>query len=115
MACSRLSDSRDDAVKGVQKYERVNLRKGERWRFIFLFAPSNLNFVDRLSRCLEQARFFFFHHVHPQEKVYLTLTSLLYVFNFFRMLLGISTIVFYIFILVSYFRMRSEYALRNIP
>ena len=60
MACSRLSDSRDDAVKGVQKYERVNLRKGERWRFIFLFAPSNLNFVDRLSRCLEQARFFFF-------------------------------------------------------
>ena len=54
---------------------------------------------------------FVFHQVHPQEKVCLTLTALL---NYSR-LFGMSTIVFYIFILVSYFRMRLEYALLNIP
>ena len=73
----------------------------------------SISWTDYLGAWNKQG--FFFHHVHPQEKVYLTLASLVYVFNFFRMLLGISTIVFYIFILVSYFRMRSEYALQNIP
>ena len=62
-------------MKGVQKYERLNLRKGGRWRFILVFALSQFRRPDYLSAC-KRLRFFF-HQVHPQEKVCLTLTSVI--------------------------------------
>lgn len=40
IACSKLSISRDDAVKGVLKYEGVNLRKGGDTDFFFMFRLS---------------------------------------------------------------------------
>ena len=75
-------------MKGVQKYEGVGVYFPVRAFYVFVF-----------------------HQVHPKEKVCLTLITLLNYSSFF----GMSTIVFYIFILVSYFRMRSEHALLNIP
>ena len=80
--------------------------------FIFLFALSQFG-----TDWPGTSYVFVFHQVHPQETVCLTLPSLLYDSNCFRMFFnfGISTTVFYIFILVSYFRMRSEHALLNIP
>ena len=63
MACSRLSDSRDDAVKGVQKYERVNLRKGGRWRLFSLSRFLNLELAG-----LEKATFLSFIRYTPKKK-----------------------------------------------
>ena len=79
MACSRLSDSRDDAVKGVQKYERVNLRKGGRWRLLPYRAFSIWNWLawKKLRFCLSSGT--------PPRKSVLTPTSLLYDSNCFRM------------------------------
>ena len=54
IACSKLSISRDDAVKDVLKYEGVNLRDGG--DTVFFFSCSGfLNFADRLSQSLEKA------------------------------------------------------------
>lgn len=53
IACSKLSISRGDAVKGVLKHEGVNLRKGGDTVFFSCFGF--LNFADRLSQSLETA------------------------------------------------------------
>ena len=75
LAYFRLSNSRDEAVKGVRSD---------------LVAEPGTDYTFSFIR-------------YTLKKKCLTLTSLLYdlLINCFRMLFGISTIVFYIFILVS--------------
>ena len=70
--------------------------------------------TDCLGAQCNSLRFSFLRYNLKKKFAGQPLTSLLYDLNCFRMLFGISTIVFYIFILVSYFR--SEHAcFRNIP
>ena len=59
---SKFSDSRDDAVKGVQKYDRMNLEKRGAAAFHFRVI-SQFRRPDYLEDWKTYG--FFFHQVHP--------------------------------------------------
>ena len=94
-------------MKGVQKYDCVNMRKGA-GAFYFPVRAFSISRTDCLGAQCNSLRFSFLRYNLKKKFAGQPLTSLLYDLNCFRMLFGISTIVFYIFILVSYFR--SEHA-----